>query len=192
MPLYTGGAGSGYASANASIGGGGMSASSFGAVSAFGSILSAIGGIYSGYLSKQVAEHNAKVAEAQAELVQANIGVRNYISKKKIKELTGTQRAAYSKAGVKLTGSPIDVMVDSQSNMELETSLANINDQMTASGYQSEAMLYKAKGLASVATGWANASRSLLSTAGDLYTKNKKSTIGTTINPVGRSTIGGE
>lgn len=165
-------------------GGGGITGAQGGLfVSAFGLILSAIGGVYGAYLNKGVQEHNAKIAEAQAKLVEANIGVRNYVSQKQIAQMTGTQRASYAKAGVKpMTGSPIDVVVDTQSNMELETALSNINDRMTAAGYQSEADLRRAAGYAGVALASAKAAKSLLSTGTDIYLKTKLDT--------GKKTIG--
>jgi len=141
-----------------------------GYISAVSSILEAFGSMYSAAQAKKISKYNAKVAEAQAALVETNIGLRTLRARKEMKTLEGAQIAGYAKSGVRaMTGSPIDVMVDSRANLELELSLQNINDKVTAEGYRSEALSYKAQGAGYMAQGYSNVARSLLSAGYKLY-----------------------
>lgn len=172
-------------------------------VTVFGSILEAVGSVYSGYQNNSVAKYNAQVAEAQANLVESNIRTRNLITdtnieirnrraSKEMRYIEGEQVASYAKAGVKLTGSPIDVIVSSRANQELDLALTNLNDRMmtnqsnmtdtlTATGYRTQARLDKASGLSAISQGYANTAKSLLSAA----VKYKSSSV------LGKDTIGG-
>lgn len=145
-------------------------AQGLGYISAVGSILEGFGSMYSAAQAKKISKYNAKIAEAQAALVETNMNLRTLRARKEMKTLEGAQIAGYAKSGVRtMTGSPIDVMVDSRANLELELSLQNINDRVTAAGYRSEALLYKAQGAGYMAQGYSNVARSLLSAGYKLY-----------------------
>jgi hypothetical protein len=154
-------------------------------LSIFGSILDSIGAVYSGYLENSVAKYNIKISEAQSALVESNIryrtsmtdiGIEQRTSKarKDMRIIEGEQVAGYAGAGVKLTGSPIDVMLESRKNSELDLALLNLNDRLmtnqqnitdtvTSAGYKAQGMLYKAAGSQALAKGFASATKSLLS-----------------------------
>lgn len=156
-----------------------------GYLSIFGSILDSIGAVYGGYQDNAVSKYNAKVAEAQSALVDANIRYRNTITdininnrtnraKKEMDLIAGEQAAGYASAGVRMTGSPIDVMLESRKNSELDLALLNLNDRLMANqqnitdtvtsvGYQAEAKLTRAQGAQAIAKGFTSASKSLLS-----------------------------
>ena len=181
-----------------------MDANACGNVSVYGSILEAIGSVYSGYLNKGVQKYNAKVADASARLSDAQVGlinvnanIRNLNAKKEMRQVEGVQVASYAKSGVKFTGSPIDVVMQSRSNLELDYALNNINDSITAAGYtaqagmqRAEGLMYKAKGYEALSSGYASATKSLISAGIQKYGMQSKGILGNeTIGGVGGNTM---
>ena len=177
----------------------GGSAAMMGYASIFSNILGAIGSVYSGYQQNAVARYNRKVTDAQARLSEAQVGlisanaaIRNTNAKKEMEQVAGTQIASYAKAGVKFTGSPIDVVMSSRANLELDYALNNINDSITASGYLAQAgvqraqgVQYKAAGYNAIATGYGSATKSLISAGVKSALMNNKDRL------LGSDTIGG-
>ena len=73
--------------------------------------------------------------------------MEEYKARKTLRQVSGTQRAGFAKAGIEFTGSPLDVMRDSIANAELDIATNNYNSEIQARGYESEAKqrMYLAK-----------------------------------------------
>ena len=147
-----------------------------GYASAIGSVLQLGGQIYSAYLQKSISKYNKRVAEAQAALVEQNIKMRTYRAKYEMNAIQGKQIAGYAKSGVRLSGSPIDVIQESRFNAELNLEMANINDRLTAAGYRVEGQLYSAQGNEAMARGYSKAANTLLDMGSTLYSNRRANT----------------
>jgi hypothetical protein len=137
-----------------------------------GSILEAGGVIISGIQEKKAQEYNARVAEQQAEATRIGMRLTEYQKRKQYGYIFGTQRAGYAKAGVKTTtGSPLDVMLDSIANAELDIAIDRFNTEVQAMGYESEAELRRYYGKQALYGSIARGGMTLLK-AGATYASN--------------------
>jgi len=100
------------------------------AVQAFGTIQSAMQQRQAGEAEAAAAEYNARLAERK--------GIQEEeIARKKLKQLLGTQRALYAKAGVDLSsGSPLTVLADTAAEGEKEALNIRTGAQETADLYR--------------------------------------------------------
>jgi hypothetical protein len=144
-----------------------------------------------GNYSSSVQEFNAAVARANAEAIRASADLDIERQKGAAKRLKSSQIAGYSKAGVKLQGSPLDVMIDSAVNAKLDMAITDYNANIgimqaesQAKGYDKSAQIAKSNADASAnlsritarynkQQGYLKAGTSLLSTAADYYIKSK-------------------
>lgn len=89
----------------------------------------------------QISRFNAAVARQEAGLVEAKKELNTLRLIKQKKALTATQRAEFSKAGVILEGSPLEVIRDSEAEMELDILIDRLNSDIEASRFLSEAQV---------------------------------------------------
>lgn len=138
--------------------GGGFSAGS--AMTLLSSFLSTGSNIYGGFLqnkiykananlaqaqgnySSAVEEFNAAVARANAEAIRASADLDIERQKKAATRFQSSQIAGYSKAGVKLTGSPLEVMIDSAMEAKLDIAITDYNAKIGVMQAQSQAKGY--------------------------------------------------
>lgn len=123
-------------------GGGGMVPTSLGfgdLLGAGSSVLSGVGGYIQGQESASANEYNAQLALIEGDFQKEQLGKDENV-------LLSTQRAMYSKAGVELSGSPLDVAVQTATNYEYDKQVATFNSQSKARMYQYEADVAKQKG----------------------------------------------
>ena len=160
-----------------------------------GSVLQVGTNIYGGYLqnklykanaalteaqgaySSAVEQFNAAVARANAEAIRASANLDIERQKKALKRLTSSQIAGYSKAGVKLEGSPIEVMIDSAQEAKLDMAITEYNANIGIMQAQTEAKGYEQS--AELSKSISKASASMLRTAGK-YQKSQELIRGTT------------
>jgi len=74
-----------------------------------------------------VAEYNAAVARSQALALETVADIDIARQRKIATRLRGTQVAGYAKAGVKLEGSPLEVMIDSAAEAEKDIAITRYN-----------------------------------------------------------------
>lgn len=182
------------------MGGGGSEMGLGFGLSALGSVLSIGSSIYGMSLQKSVAksnanlvaaqgnynsavsEFNAAVARANAEAIRAVADLDIDRQKTAATRFKSGQIAGYSKAGVRLEGSPIEVMIDSAQQAKLDIAITDYNAkvgmaqaQSRATGYDKSAQvakfnaetsgnLMKAEAAGNLNRSYANAGTSLLST----------------------------
>ena len=124
----------------------------------------------------QSAAHEANAAAARA------AGSHDvYKLKRKQEPLTSTQQALYAKCGVRLEGSPLEVIADSYAQYELDIAITKYNTEALVSRYKSAAF-------ASRFGGFIKAGTTLLSASGDLFPKTTTTT--TTTKKAGISLAG--
>lgn len=92
-----------------------------------------------GAAQQQAQEYNAKIAETQKEEIRRAGELTQYkLSRAKV-ALHSTQQALYSKAGVLLEGSPMEVMAQSTSDAIMDSMIAGYNTKSAMIRAQSEA-----------------------------------------------------
>ena len=160
-----------------------------------GSILQVGTNIYGGYLqnkiykanaalteaqgnySSAVEQFNAAVARANAEAIRASANLDIERQKKAAKTLMSSQVAGYSKAGVRLSGSPIEVMIDSAQEAKLDMAITDYNANIGVMRAQTQTKGYEQS--AELSKSISKASSSMLRTAGK-YQRTQEMIKGTT------------
>lgn len=101
-----------------------------------GSILGGFGALQEGDQIAGADEYNAQLALNQGKITEEQLNREETI-------LSSQQRAGYLKAGVTLSGSPLDVMMQSASQVELDKQINRYNAKSKADMYQYEADVAK-------------------------------------------------
>ena len=141
---------------------GGMSAAA--GMSILGSVLDIGSGIYGSILQRSVSKSNANLAQAQgnyasaveefnAAVTRANaLAIRTTADldierqKKAAKSLKGSQIAGYAHAGVRLQGSPLEVMIDSAAQANLDIAITDYNAKIGMQQQSSRGQQYDIQG----------------------------------------------
>jgi hypothetical protein len=136
------------------------------AISAVGGIMGAMGQAEAGREANKAEQFNAGVLRANAQAVKTS-NEFDIMQQKKVQRRFGSaQQAGYAKAGVKLEGSPLEVMIDTAAQFELDQYISKWNAQTQSSQLQNEADQRIKTGKAMQRSGNAQAASTLLSTAG--------------------------
>lgn len=81
----------------------------------------------SGQAQQAAMEYNAKISEQQKEMIRIEGELTQYKFNRAKVALHSTQQALYSKSGVLLQGSPMEVMAQSTSDAIMDSMIANYN-----------------------------------------------------------------
>ncbi len=136
------------------------------ALMAVSTAASAGGAIYSGIKQEEAAEYSAKVAEQNAEASLKKAAYDEEAQREKVKRLLSTQRAAYGKSGVDLTGSPLLVLEDTAAQGELDALAIRYGGEIEAGQQKSKAELYRLQGQTAKTEGFIKAGTTILSATG--------------------------
>ena len=90
-----------------------------------GSVLGAYGDILAGQEAQQADNYNAQLALEQGQFEVSDLATEEV-------DTLSTQRAMYGKAGVTMSGSPLDTAVNTASQFELDKQIATYNAQSKA------------------------------------------------------------
>jgi hypothetical protein len=112
----------------------------------------------------KAAEYNASVARQEAQAIRTQADYSIYQQRKKKLALTATQTALYSKAGVLLEGSPLDVINDSAANAEMDIMITDYNAKVGMAQQESQARLSEYQATQYKQAGKASAMQTLLTT----------------------------
>ena len=123
--------------------------------SAFGSILSGIGGYMQGQEEAGADEYNASLALMEGEFNVEQIGLQE-------KNTLSTQKAMYAKAGVEQSGSVLDTALNTATNFEYDKQVATFNSQSAANMYDYKARVAKQQGAFALGSGIAEGALSLI------------------------------
>jgi hypothetical protein len=104
------------------------------------------GGQYSESKSQmEAAQYNAQVAAWQAQMVKQSAEFAMARIQRRKARFMSAQAASYAKAGVKMEGSPIEVMADTATEFELDKLAENYNAQVQISALASESQAFTAQ-----------------------------------------------
>lgn len=115
--------------------------------------------------SAAVDRNNAQMAADRARFESERIRKRNLL-------VRGRQRAAYAKSGVEISGTPDDVMFDSELEGELDLLASQYVGAVTARGYEARARLSDAAGENARTNSYYNAGATILSGAGSVASQS--------------------
>lgn len=96
------------------------------------------GSEYANSMMRQ-AEHNAQIFEQQAAMIQARKKIEDYQYKRAAKKLRGTVISRTAGKGLQLTGSPLAVMVDNESQLLFDKAISEYNLDVEANYARSAA-----------------------------------------------------
>lgn len=105
-----------------------------------GDFLGYFGALQEGKSISQLYDHNADLTLAQADFNASQLETHG-------EYLMGTQKAMYAKAGVTMSGSPLDVMLESATNIELDKQIMrfNANSKADMDKYYGKQAIIKSK-----------------------------------------------
>jgi hypothetical protein len=120
--------------------------------------------IASGYATKKEANYNASLAEQQANNIENQQGLLNYQSNRQIGQVIGKTTTATAGKGITMSGSPMAIMLDTYTQMEMDKRIQinNLETEKQQSLSQAEAL--RRKGKTAVYQGYTNAFTSALQT----------------------------
>lgn len=165
-------AAAGGSAAAAGAAGGGMSAS--GILGLIGTGVSAISSIMKGSSQKEMAEYNAKVAEAEGVAKENAAAYEERMFQRKMDRLLAGQRVGYAKSGVVNEGTPLLVMQDTVGQGEMDSQAILYGGAVGKSRALSQASMYRLYGEQAEAEGWLGAGTSLLSGAANYFANRGK------------------
>lgn len=84
-------------------------------------------------------EYNAAILRQRAEQVRQGATIDIERQRRMARRHLGTQRAAYAAAGVKLEGSPLEVMVADAAELMLDQEITRYNSESQISAYETDA-----------------------------------------------------
>jgi len=143
-------------------------------IGAIGQTVTGVGQLFSAGQEEKVGEFNAKVLEQRAQAERSSQILLEQQKRKVIKSRIGAQVAIFGSSGIKLTGTPLDVMLDSLNNAEMDLAIDKYNSEISARGFETEAGLEKYKASQRARTIRAGASKTFLSASVDLLKSQEK------------------
>ena len=118
-----------------------------------GGVMTAAGQISGGRASSSAERFNASVSRANAQATRISADLDIVRQRKQAEAFKSRQRAGYAKAGVKYEGSPLEVMIDSAAQLQMDSVIMDYNartqmSQLEQQAQQSEvsADIYKRQG----------------------------------------------
>jgi len=128
-----------------------------------GELLKVFGSLQKGYESKFVQDLNATIARANAQAIQTSGEFDVSRMRKAKSRLASSQVAGYSKAGVRLQGSAIEVMIDSAAEAETDILISQYNTKVGEIQANYEAQSSRIAGKQALTQAKFGAAQSLLS-----------------------------
>jgi len=108
-----------------------------------------------------VSRNNAQMASDKASFEANRVRKRNLL-------LRGRQRAAFAKSGVDLSGSPEDVLFDSDIEGQLDLLAVKYTGEVTSRAHAGQAELHRSAGRNAISNSYLNAGGAILSGAGQV------------------------
>lgn len=112
-----------------------------GVLKAVGTVARARGEIIAGKAEAQALRYNAAIAKQEAKITEekSKLEIKRLMRRKK--DILATQRALFSKSGVLLEGSPLEVIRDTESEIEMDRLVGKYNRDIEKSRFLSEAKI---------------------------------------------------
>jgi hypothetical protein len=109
------------------------------ALAVIGTAFSAVGAIQQGQAAASTADYNARVATQ-------NAAYEERIQREKAQRLMAQQSSGYLKAGVAMSGTPLDVLADTAAQAELDALAIRYGGATQAAGYRAQGAAAKTAG----------------------------------------------
>jgi len=133
--------------------------------------------IAAGQQQAQVFEFNAAISEERAKLARQAGEVRVERLRRERRRFTARQTASFAKAGVRLTGSPLQVIADTAAELELDILLENFNTNIQIQSARTDADLDRIRARQARTAGFINAGTTLLSRTEDFVISQNRARI---------------
>lgn len=127
-----------------------------------GTVITAISAIASASQKARAARYNAAISSLYAEQAKRQGEITKYRLERQRKAMLGRQKALYAKAGVELSGSPLEVLADTEAQYELDKQLAAYNTEVDRTRYLYGARNYNDMAKSIMTQGFLNAGGTLL------------------------------
>lgn len=108
------------------------------ATSIIGVGLSAYGSYREGQDAAEASEYNAKIAQEESALTEQAGALDVSRQRQQVSRLIGTQKAITAGSGIELTGSALDVMINTAAEGELDAQILEYNTKVQASRFRSQ------------------------------------------------------
>lgn len=131
--------------------------------------VSAVSAYSQGVQQKKIMEYNAKVAENDAAAKRAQAEAMAEQKRRDTYRLMGSMRAGYAKAGVELSGTPLDTIEDAAMEAELDAQTILWNGKYAASQLEAQANIDRYRGSTAYANGIMSAGGSILGGVSNYY-----------------------
>ena len=118
--------------------------------------------IASGIAQSRESEYNAKLYQQQAKVLDIQSGLETYQYNRAIRQASGKTVAAVAKSGLRLEGSPMAVLVDTMTQMELDKSIMQYNYKVEKGYAMAGSEQYKRQAKAQMIGGFTNAFSTML------------------------------
>jgi hypothetical protein len=155
-------------SAGSSGGGGGI----FATMSIMSSINQIVGSIYQGRIASAQAKYNAAIQEGRDKWLQLQQEVSDRQYQRFLGRTISKSFVNIAGAGLAASGSPIAVMVDTATQINIDKSIAHFNIEQDKIATRNSAEMYRTEGKNAVRASYANAFSALLQ-GGEKYAAYK-------------------
>jgi len=139
----------------------------------FGAAVKSIGQLQQGASEEATAKYNSRVAQLQATQVRRASEFEIQKLKREKSQHLARQRVVTAKSGLELSGSPLEVLIDSATQFELDIAREKYNTMSQISSLQFESDYQKRMGKAKLQSSYLAAGGTLLTGASDIYSLKK-------------------
>ena len=154
-------------------------------ISQIGTATQGIGQIAKGFDQLKTGDFNADVLNQRAQAERQSQVLLENQKRKILRDQIGTQVATVGKSGVRLTGSPLDVIEDSIANAEMDIAIDKYNSEVSARGFETDARLEKVRAKQSATQSFLKAGGTFLSLAAEkIGSKGQQLGAGTTTHGI--------
>ena len=134
-------------------------------IGALGSTVQGIGQMFQAKEEVEVGDYNSEILRQRATAERASGDLLESQKRKILKSNIGTQVSLFANSGIKMSGSPIEVITDSLANAEMDIAIDRYNTEVAARGFESQAQMERFKAEQRERTARAKASSSFISSA---------------------------
>ena len=149
------------------------------AITAIGTTLQVTQQIRQGQQQQQIFEFNSAVKRQEAQLAQISGDAARDRLRRQRKTFGAKQVAAFAKAGVRLTGSPLQVLADTAAELEFDILIEDFNTRVAILNANTAADFELIKGQQAVTAGFISAGATLLTVLPSFISSGNRGSIPT-------------
>ena len=121
------------------------------------------GQVQQGKQQQQMFEYNAAVNRQQADMIKQSGALKVEQMRRSKSRMASSQVAAYAKAGVRMTGSPLQVVADTATELEMDIMIEDYNTRIGVINAQNQSDLNIMRGSQAMSSAYIGAGTTLLS-----------------------------